>query len=34
MGKGRDHGMWKSIQVYTPKKVGMFMSKQLSPKNG
>ncbi len=25
--KGRDQGMWKSIQVYTPKKVAKFMSK-------
>lgn len=34
MMKGRDQGMWKSIQVYTPKQVPKFMSKQLSPKIG
>ena len=34
MMKGRDQGMWKSIQVYTPKQVTKFMSKQLSPKIG
>jgi hypothetical protein len=34
MTKGRDQGMWKSIQVYTPKQIPKFMSKQLSPKIG